>query len=133
MVNEAVLITETGLPIKMTVADGTGIEKGALLVLSDPLTAASQTIEDQAVAGIAAQEKIASDGKTTLAVWREGIFRVLGSGTITVGEAVKFDNQANTVGAASVNDENLLGIALETASDAETLLIELKPMTVNLA
>ena len=40
MANEATLIVETELPINFTVANATGIEKGALLKITDPMTAA---------------------------------------------------------------------------------------------
>ena len=67
MANEAVLIFETSVPIPFTVANGTGIEKGTLLTLTDPFTAEAFNASGGAVAGIAAEEKIASDGKVRLA------------------------------------------------------------------
>ena len=57
-----------GSPIQdYTVADGTGIEKGALLALTDPRTAILASSAAQPLAGIAAREKIANDGRTRLA------------------------------------------------------------------
>ena len=88
MANEATLIVEYSPPIAMTCADGTGIERGALLTLSDPFTAALCTSSTAAVAGIAAAEKIASDGVTKVPVYRDGIFKVTASDAITVGTAV---------------------------------------------
>ena len=132
MANEATLIFETAPPIPMTCANATGIERGALLTLSDPMTAATVSASGAAVAGIAAEEKIASDGHTKVPVYREGIFKVTASGAITVGTAVIFDTQ-NKVTAAAVNEEYLAGVALETAANAETLLIELRPTHTNLA
>jgi len=132
MANEAVLVYETHQPIQMTVANGTGIEKGTLLTLSDPMTAAAVTTSGAAVAGIAHSEKIAGDGNTKLAVYRGGIFKVTASGSITVGEAVKATN-SNKVTYCMINDEHIAGYALETAADGETLLIELRPGHYNLA
>ena len=132
MASEAVLIFELEPPIPMTVADGTGIAKGALLKLADPLTASLSATSDDVMAGIAAEEKVASDGKTKLGVYMRGIFKVEANGTITVGEMVKCDatNATNTVikvtPAASAK-ENVLGRALETAADGETFLMELGP------
>jgi hypothetical protein len=83
MANEAVLFYETHAPIQMTVANGVGIEKGAILTLSDPMTAALCTVSTAAAAGIAHSEKIASDGTTKLAVYRGGIFKVTASGAVT--------------------------------------------------
>lgn len=133
MANEATLVYEFELPIQMTVADGAGIEKGTLLKMSDPMTAAASTTLNDVVAGIAAQEKINGDGRTKLAVYRNGIFKVLGSGNITAGMAVVFTTASNTVEAATINHENILGIALETSTAGQTLLIELKPTVMNLA
>lgn len=133
MANEATLYIETGLPIAMTCADGTGIEKGAVLKLTDPFTAIITSAIDDPVAGIAAGEKIASDGQTKIPVYREGIFKMTASGSITAGDAVRTSEVANKVCTAAINSENILGTALETASDGETLLVELKPMGINLA
>ena len=137
MALEATLVTELELPINMTVADGTGIEKGAILMMSDPNTAATATGDTDIVAGIAAEEKIASDGKTSLAVYRRGIFKCfIGAGGCTVGAALITDvatGAANELATADVNSENIFGRALETALDTESALVELNPFTVNLA
>ena len=131
MADEATLIFETELPIPFTVADGTGIEKGAILKMTDPMTAALADGDGDVVAGIAAEEKIASDGKVKLGVYRRGIFKVLaGVGSITVG--LTMDTHASTgatneVAIAPVTTGHRLGFALETAGDAETFLMELFP------
>ena len=126
MANEAILMWETELPIPMTVSNTTGIEKGALLTLSDPMTAALCTDSTAAFAGIAEGEKINSDGRTKLGVYRGGIFKVMCSGAVTVGEAVSFD-LFNTVCGNLEAGTMYAGIALETATDGETFLMELKP------
>lgn len=133
MASEATLYIETELPIMFTCADGTGIEKGALLKMTDPMTAALSAASDDVMAGIAAEEKIASDGKTKIAVYRRGIFKVEANGNITAGDLVKSDatnasNTVITVAAAANTTENALGIALETAADGETFLMELMPI-----
>ena len=135
MANETVLMIETELPIQFTVADGVGIEKGAILTMSDPMTAATCTTDEAVIAGIAAEEKIASDGNTKLAVYRRGVFRVLAGGAITVGDALitnAASGASNEVVTAGVNAEDILGIALETAADTNTFLMELGPRTNNL-
>jgi hypothetical protein len=136
MASEATLIIETELPIPFTCADGTGIEKGAILTMSDPMTAALCTTDGAVVAGIAAEEKIANDGKTKIAVYRGGIFKMLAGTNITVGQAV--DTHAatgatNEIAAAPAAGDNILGIALETATDGDTLLVELKPLCRDMA
>lgn len=135
MANESVLVQQTSLPIHFTCANGTGIEKGALLVLADPATITSAAATSgSVVGGIAAVEKIANDGTTQLAVYRGGIFRVKCSGAnITAGDALILGECANHVSVAKVNDEHVFGTALETATSTETLLVELKPIDMQLA
>jgi hypothetical protein len=131
MASEAVLVYETELPIPFTCADNTGIEKGAILKMTDPMTAALADGDGDIIAGIAAEEKIADDGKTTIAVYRRGIFKVLaGAAGIAVGVAL--DTHASTgatneVAPAPAGASQILGIALETAADTETFLMELAP------
>ena len=132
MANEAVLMFETHLPVSFTVANATGIEKGTVLTMADPMTASAVSLSGAAVAGIAAEEKIASDGKTRMAVYRGGIFKVTASGSVTVGNALIADN-SNKFSEAVVNAEHLAGIALETATNGETFLMELGPRNSNLA
>ena len=76
MAYEAILIYETELPIPFNVTNATGIEKGAILKLTDGMTAIINSGDENQFAGIAAEEKIASDGKTKLGVYRRGIFKV---------------------------------------------------------
>ena len=130
MASEAVLVIETAPPIPFTCAEDAGIEKGAILTLSDPMTAALCTTDGAAIAGIAAAEKIADDGNTKIPVYREGIFKVLAGTNVTVGTAV--DTHAatgatNEVAAAPAGGDNILGIALESATDGQTFLMELRP------
>lgn len=132
MSNEAELYVELENPIPMTVADGAGIEKGALLALSDPMTAAKSSSNDDTIAGIAASEKIANDGVTKLGVYRRGIFKMTADGSITVGDLVKSnagttENTVISTSASAGSTENVVGIALESAADGETLLVELNP------
>ena len=131
MASEATLIFETELPIPFTVADGTGIEKGAILKMTDPMTAALADGDGDIIAGIAAEEKIANDGKTKLGVYRRGIFKVLaGAANVTVGIAI--DTHASTgatneVAPSPAGAGHQLGTSLETAADTETFLMELNP------
>ena len=135
MANEATLIYELGPAIPFTVADGTGIAKGALLKLSDPMTAALADAQADKVAGIAATEKIANDGVTKLGVFRSGIFKVYASGSVTAGDPLMLDPVpvSNYVAKAAVNTESVVGIALETATVGESFLMELRPQGMELA
>ena len=125
MANEAILRERFEDPINFTVADGTGIEKGQLCALTDPRTAIACSAAGQPIAGIAAREKIASDGRTSLALYRRGIFDMLASGAITVGDPVMsaatgtFTNSIKTMTGATASGAVCLGYALETFSDGE--------------
>lgn len=137
MANELVLMIETEVPLTMTCADGTGIEKGAVLKLADPFTASTSDGDTDVVAGVCAVEKIASDGVTSVSVFRGGIFKaVAGVAGVTAGHSVITDSStsaANRLVNSDVNSENIFGVALETATTGETFLVELKPFHVNLA
>jgi len=130
MASETTLIYETEVPIPFTCADGTGIEKGAILKMTDPMTASLADGDGDIIAGIAATEKIANDGNTKIAVYRGGIFKGLAGAGITVGQAL--DTHASTgatneIAPAPVGGDYILGTSLETASDTHTFLFELKP------
>lgn len=129
MANEAILVFETSPAIPMTVADGTGIEKGAALKIADPFTVSAAGSAEDYVGGFAASEKIASDGKTKLGVYRGGIFKVMASGSITCGQTVTISATANkfVVTDATCVSSKVWGIALETVADGETFLMELRP------
>lgn len=137
MALEATLDTELELPVQFTCADGTGIEKGALLTLSDPLTVATTTGDTDPIIGIAAEEKIASDGRTKIAVYLRGIFKgFAGAAGVTAGQGIISDTAtgaANELVNADVNSEHIVGRALETAADTESFLFLLNPFSVNLA
>ena len=128
MANEATLQFETGVPIPFTVANGTGIEKGTICQLTDPMTASASSADNQKFAGIAAEEKVASDGRTKLALYTEGIFIVKDSGAgVTAGDLCKVAG-ANLVATADddqvENHSEVVGKALETAAASETFLIQ---------
>jgi len=137
MALECTLIYETGIPIPMTCADGTGIEKGAVLLLSDPATVATTTGDTDSCGGIAATEKIASNGQTKIACHQEGIFRgYAGLAGVTAGMAIITDTAtgaANELVVADVNSEHIVGYALESATDGQSFLFVLKPTNIQLA
>jgi hypothetical protein len=131
MANEAVLRDRLEDPIDFTVDNATGIEKGAVLALTDARTAILASTVQQPIAGIAAREKVASDGRTRLAVYRKGIFDMYCSGSIAVGAAVKvcdlvgtYPNYVETETSASAcSGAVTIGHALETATNGEVAQI----------
>jgi len=137
MALECSLHTELELPVPFTVADGAGIEKGSVMEISDPNTVAVTNGDDDKIIGIAAEEKIASDGKTKLGVYMRGIFRgYAGAAGVTVGRAIISDTAtgaANELVVADANSEGIIGTALETATDGQTFLFLLNPINPRLA
>ena len=131
MANEAVIIEllgNQGDPIRYTVADGTGIEKGTIMELTDPRTMQAMSAVDKPFCGIAAAEKVASDGSTTLAVYTNGIFDLTcaAGGTATLGQRVSSAAGDNTITVASTLDNEkgyTLGQALETGSNNEVIAV----------
>ena len=126
MANEAVLLYELSLPVPFTCADGAGIEKGTLLKLSDPMTVAAATADNDIFIGVAAEEKIASDGKTKIPVYITGIFRMTDSGSgWTVGTDLVVKG-TNTIGTYTTLDDEKgykVGKGLETVGASETGLV----------
>jgi len=137
MALECTLLVETEPSVAFTCDNATAIAKGAILKIADPATVSIAGTDNDAVIGIAAEEKIASDGKTKIAVYLRGIFKgTIGAGGCTAGDALICDASTgddNEMATADVNSEHIIGIALETGADLETIKFLLQPLTVNLA
>lgn len=137
MALETTIVYETSVPIPFTCASGTAIAKGALLTLSDPMTVATTTGDTDAIIGIAAEEKTATDGKTKIPVYMSGIFKgYAGAAGVVAGMGIISDTAtgaANELVVADVNSEHIVGMALETAADTESFLFQLNPIGIQLA
>jgi hypothetical protein len=135
MADEWQLVYEKEIPINFFCADGTSILKGTLLKLTDPMTVAPSNAANDIIGGVAAQDKIANDGRTKIAVYREGIFKakIASGNTIVVGDPLVTASASNQVALAAVGAEKILGIALESGLAGETILVELRPTTMQLA
>ena len=129
MANEAVIIElfNGGRPMRYTVADGTGIEKGTIMELSGDKTIQANQTDNTPCVGIAAHEKVASDGSTTLAVYTDGIFDCLtDAGSDALGVAMSSSATANTLQTADAADLlnwAVLGNILEAAGNAEVVAV----------
>lgn len=136
MTNEAVLKIETHIPINFTCSTTVTIEKGAIVKLTNPMTAVLSDGINDIVAGIVQSEKLAREtSQNSVSVFRGGTFRVTCSGTCNFGKAVITSNAGgagNQVQEAAANQENILGIMLETGTDGQTKLMELRPTTMDL-
>lgn len=132
MANEAVIIelgSCGGKPVLRTCADGVGIEKGTLLKLTDPNTASAASLMGEPFAGIAAAEKVANDGSTTIACYTEGVFD-LTSGLTAAGNAgglvcMSGGNFVVPAVAASILSGSIVGKLEETASASEVVRVRL--------
>lgn len=137
MALEAVLLVELEPPVAFTCADGTGIEKGAILKIADPNTVSIAGTDNDKVIGIAAEEKIASDGRTSIGVYLRGIFKgTAGLAGVVAGDAIIIDSSTgddNEIVIADDASENLLGMALETATDLQTFKFLLQPIARKIA
>lgn len=133
MANEAVIIEllgNEGDPMRYTVADGTGILKGTLMYLSGDRTISATAADGDIFVGIAASEKVASDGQTSLAVYTNGIFDLKDSGSgMTLGDIAKI-NGANLIATAdeagAVGAQEEVGLVLETASASEVVAVRVR-------
>lgn len=136
MANEADILTSSNLEYRqVTVADGTAIAKGALIVLgSDPNTGVIATGANTDIPlGFLAVEKAANDGQTTVPVLVRGDVDAVADGAITLGHLVVpgsvTANRVEQASAVSLSQQvvmrSVLGRCLETASDAEKVRIRL--------
>ena len=137
MADEAVIIElfDGGRPIRYTVNNATAVPKGTIMQLVDPRTIQACAASSTPIAGIAAAEKVASDGSTSLAVYTDGIFglKVDPSGSVTLGTYVSFGTvqpvAGNTIdNATSLDHEkgHTVGMALEEGSAAEVINVRVR-------
>jgi hypothetical protein len=126
MANELSIIElfNGGRPIRYTVADGAGINKGALAVLTDPRTVITHAAADTPIVGVVAAEKVASDGSTSIAVYTDGIFDITAAaaGAAAVGVLIAGSGTANMSTAADANDvlqNSTIGMVLEAQANDE--------------
>lgn len=128
MANEAVMLTELEPACSAIVSNTTAITKGSLCKLTDPNTAALSAAAGEMLCGIAATDKIANDGKTSLGFYKRGEFKMYASGAIPCGMAVSSAADANypnyvKIAAVTCSGASVLGIAEETVANGETLKI----------
>lgn len=115
-----------GAPRRYTIADGTSVSQGTILSLSDPRTAGVAIAATDMFAGVASMEKEANDGTTSISAWTDGIFEAKASGAIAIGENVKGVEDNMVMATASTSGAAVLGYAMETATDAETINIRVR-------
>jgi len=118
MANEAILRVRRSDPKNMTCADGTALPKGSHVKISGDRTVSLTSADGEFFDGIVARDKIANDGRTTVAVFFDGVFditTVASPSAIAVGERVKVAG-ANLVDLA---DDSTIGNASEVVGTAQ--------------
>lgn len=123
MSDEAVCIETPTRFARYTVADGTGIPIGTMLKLVDPNTAIAHSGDGDAFAGIAWEEKTASDGITEITAALNGVWDLTdGGATFDAGELVALDGTANEVRLgveADIITGSIVGKSMEDAGANE--------------
>ena len=123
------LLGDAGDPITLNVTDAMGIQKGDLLFISDGRIASGAlfTTSGGAFIGIAAMEKEANDGSTTISAWTHGIFDLTTGNTgVTAGNYVASSggNMIQDAGdGQGWGPKHIIGMALETDTDTAEVLI----------
>ena len=133
MTNELVIVEllgNQGDPIEYTCLDNTGILKGTVMEMQDLRTVKKISAGDKPIAGVAAHEKVADDGSTTISVYTNGIFKaVCETGGSTVGHQQVANDGTNTLSDYDTLDNetgDVIGYAMETATAGETFLVRVK-------
>lgn len=123
MANEAVITTllgNQGDPVEYTVATGTAIPLGSLMVMdSSPQTAKISASDGDFFVGISAVEKTATDGVTIMACITNCIADIKYSAGGTLGQPQKISGvnsiaDADEAGAKGASE--VVGMGLETAT-----------------
>ncbi len=138
MTDEHVLKVESHIPVNFTCATGTTIEKGALLMMTDGMVAATSTGDTDIIVGVAQSEKLAAEtSQNSVSVFEGGWFTaVAGAAGVTFGKALISDvgtSGANRLVDADVDSENIVGYCAETAATGVRFIYKLQPLVVNLA
>jgi len=127
MADEAVCIETPTRFARYIVADGTAIPLGTMLKLTDANTAIAHSGDGDAFAGIAWEEKTASDGITEIVAALNGVWDLTdGGATFAVGELTALDGTANEVRLAVEADiitGSIVGKSLEAAGANEVVRV----------
>ena len=132
MADEAIIVEllgNKGDPIRYTVDNTHAIAKGSLMELTSPRTVIQGTDADRPFAGIAAEEKVALDGQTSMSVYTNGIFqlKVLAGGTqAEIGDFVSLtatDNQVSLMDTLDWEKGWAVGRAMETIAVGGTGMV----------
>jgi len=130
MADEAIIVEllgNQGDPVRYTCADGAGIAKGSVMELTTPRTVVQSTNAGRPIVGIAAAEKVASDGQTSIPVYTNGIFQLKCATTqCEIGDQVSpdaTDNNVKLMTSLDLETGHTVGYALETIAIGSTGMV----------
>lgn len=126
MANEATITTllgNGGDPVEYTVATGTALVKGTLMILSSsPKTMTASSGDGQFFVGVLTADKTATDGVTVMSVITHAVINVTaGTGATTFGVPQKLSGANLVIDADDdtiANSMEVVGFSLETVADA---------------
>lgn len=128
MANEAVMVDRIADPINFACTE-LALAKGTIVCFSGARDVKATSGPDDVVIGITAREKIAGDGRLSVPVYTQGVFRVvLAEGSvITAGTPVVMSGANLIAQTATLDDEKgyVLGRALEGGSAQDTIEVML--------
>lgn len=117
MTYEAVLVDRIMDPINFTCSD-LALAKGTIVCLSGARDVKATSADNDVVIGVTAREKIVGDGRTSVPVFVEGVFRCYADSAISIGCPVSISG-ANIVKAITTLDSEtgyVLGRALNSVT-----------------
>lgn len=126
MANEAVIIElfNGGRPIRFAVQDAVAIPKGSLLEMDADRRVIVATTDNAPFVGVAAFEKVASDGTLFVTAYTDGIFDMVSdAGTDVRGALMAVsgaDNVLQTADATDLLQGSHVGNYLESGTNAGT-------------
>ena len=130
MADEAIIVKllgNGGDPVRYTCDDTIGIAKGSVMELTSPRTVIQSTNADRPIVGIAAAEKVADDGQTSIAVYTNGIFQLKCATTqCEIGDYCSANAADNNVTLSSADDLEkgwTVGYALQTIAIGATGMV----------
>ena len=132
MADEAILIElfNQGRPIRYSVADALAVPKGSLMELDSDRTLIIHSGADEPIVGIAAHEKVALDGATTMSVYTDGIFDITAAagGVTALGALCAGSATVNMITAADGDDilqSSDVGFCMEAHANNEVAAVRI--------
>lgn len=137
MADEHRLLIETHIPIPFTKSTSEAVEQGAILKMTNPMTATVGTGDGDVCAGVVHTEVTAAEASPTVSIYRGGIFEATaGVAGVTLGEGIQMDASSSPVNRlvdADVDSEQIVGVCMKTAASGNKFIYELNPFSVDQA